>query len=55
MEYTEEIQAISLAYDGRICRIEAVMSESMIRRIHGSSDGTLWQRIKRAVRKVVGR
>lgn len=45
-EWIEEIQAVSMAYDGRICRIEAVMPEAMVRRIHGSSDATFWQRIK---------
>jgi hypothetical protein len=48
-ERIEEIQAVSIAYDGRICRIEAVMPEVMIWRIHGSSDATLWQRIKRFI------
>ena len=52
-EYMEEIRAVSVTYDGRICRIEAVMPEAMVRRIHGSSDAALWQRVKRAVRKVV--
>jgi hypothetical protein len=46
-EWVEEIQAVSIAYDGSICRIEAVMPEAMVWRIHGSSDATLWQRIKR--------